>query len=254
MIKHNGLNTCLSFILGNHTSMTARKKEKYKSTGIEMRGNNNTYMMSTQFGEMKREWRKIYDWAKAKWKLKLSVHGRYAGEVSVPAQVLWKTWEMELWVSSTDAGTRSGRSSSTFAEERRLQRPSGMWGRETEGENKQKRVDSAEGNSTLQPRPLSDFCPRQGPPPHPQPCGARHAPSGEAERRPKMPFRGGHFGSCQEADWPRQRSSPAPSCAIIFGKRLSLTWMSRKTSAYLRRLSMKHRNQDAEDTFFKRKP
>ena len=53
-----------------------------------MRGNNNRYMMSTQFGEMKREWRKIYDQAK-QWKLKLSVHGRYAGEVSVPAfQVL----------------------------------------------------------------------------------------------------------------------------------------------------------------------
>lgn len=158
---------------------------------------------------MKREWRKIYDQAK-QWKLKLSVHGRYAGEVSVPAfQVLWKTWEMELWVSSTDAGTK--RAILLYFCRRRLKDHVGMWGRETEGENK-RNGRFGQGNSTLQPGLCSYLPRRPGGRHRTHPCpAALHAPSQEKQKDArKTPFRGGHFGSCQEkASFPPDHRSEA---------------------------------------------
>ena len=88
----------------------------------------------------------------------------------------------------------------------------GMWGRETEGENKQKPADSVRGTAHCN-QGLCSYLPRRlGPPPHtPLPCGALHAPSQEKRKDArKTPFRGGHFGSCQEkASFPPDHRSEA---------------------------------------------
>lgn len=181
-----------------------------------MRGNNNTYMMSTQFGEMKREWRKIYDQAK-QWKLKLSVHGRYAGEVSVqPSRFFERLGKWSCEVSSTDAGTRSGDPPLLLQKKGDSKDHVGMWGRETE-EKINRNGWTRSGEQHTATKASAPTCPgtRGRHTAHTPALRGYNAPSQEKrKRRPKNAIQAGTLEAAKKRQafhlitW---RGSPAPA-------------------------------------------